>query len=119
MPGSSPAIITTPEPMVWVVEDTSGSASTFIPTCFTITTLRCPHTDEPKAISRATFSLIDHSEFIFSLTASIKSVIGKPGTPVTDLTLLSISAKTMASMPFIQPPIRNSAKTREAPQVPL
>ena len=39
-----------------------GSAATFRPTCFMVTSVRTPPMAEPMPTSRATFSLGDHSQ---------------------------------------------------------
>jgi len=59
----------------------SGSAATLTPTCFMATRVRAPPMEAPMAISKATFSLVDHCASIsrYWATASRISVLGVPG----------------------------------------
>ena len=62
MEGSSATRSTRPALMPVLVTLMKGSAATFRPTCFMVTSVRTPPMAEPMPTSRATFSLGDHSQ---------------------------------------------------------
>ena len=81
MLGSS-ALTSTRPPMapMWV-KVISASMATFRPTCFMATSARTPASEAPMPISRATFSLTDHSQLITSLNWTMFSRISVEGVP--------------------------------------
>ena len=58
-----------------------GSAATFTPTCFMVTSVRTPPMAAPRPTSRATFSLGAHSQYTSGLRTRFSSVSveGVPG----------------------------------------
>ena len=81
MPGSSAETITRPAFTPVSASVMKGSAATFRPTCFMVTSVRPPARAAPMPVSRATFSLAHHSTMGPSSPASSSmiSVEGVPG----------------------------------------
>ena len=106
-PGSSATTMTMPPLTPMYSRLMRGSAATFRPTHFMVTSERAPAYDAPAATSSAAFSFTDHSTYtspgLRFATVSMISVEGVPGYPATTSTPAASAPSAIASFP-----IRNS-----------
>ena len=106
-PGSSATTMTMPPLTPMYSRLMRGSAATFRPTHFMVTSERAPAYEAPAATSSAAFSLTDHSTYTSPgfrfATVSMISVEGVPGYPATTSTPAESAPSAIASFP-----IRNS-----------